>query len=56
MTTFVVIGVVGLVLLAVSLLLGDLLDSALDALAGDAFSTAVIGGFVSAFGFGTALA
>ncbi|GGF39820.1 hypothetical protein GCM10011519_11850 [Marmoricola endophyticus] len=56
MTTYLVIGIVGLVLLGASLLLGDLLDSALDFLAGDAFSTAVVGGFVSAFGFGTALA
>jgi membrane protein implicated in regulation of membrane protease activity len=53
-TTFLVVGVVGLVLLAVSLVVGDLLDGALDALAGDTFSSAVIGGFVSAFGFGAA--
>ena len=56
MTAFLVCGVVGLVVLLVSLLLGDLLDGALDALAGDAFSTAVLGGFVSAFGFGGAVA
>lgn len=54
MTTFLVIGVAGLVLLAVSLVLGDLLDGALDALTGDAFPSAVIGGFVAAFGFGAA--
>jgi membrane-bound ClpP family serine protease len=54
MTAFLVVGIAGLVLLAVSLLLGDLLDGALDAVAGDAFSTAVIGAFVSAFGFGAA--
>jgi len=53
-TAFLVLGIAGLVLLAVSLVLGDLLDGALDALAGDAFSTAVIGAFVSAFGFGAA--
>lgn len=56
MTTFLVIGVVGLVLLGVSLLLGDLFDGVLDALAGDVFSSAVIGGFVAAFGFGGAIA
>ncbi|MCB0906380.1 MAG: hypothetical protein KDB63_04595 [Nocardioidaceae bacterium] len=56
MTTFLVIGVVGLVILTISLLAGDLLDGAFDALAaGDWFSSAVIGGFVSAFGFGGAL-
>lgn len=60
MTTFLAIGLVGLVLLALSFVLGDLLDGVLDgvfdAFAGDVFSTAVIGGFVSAFGFGGALA
>ncbi len=56
MTTFLVIGGVGLALLAVSLLLGDLFDGVLDALAGDVFSSAVIGGFVAAFGFGGAIA
>jgi membrane-bound ClpP family serine protease len=55
MTTFLVIGIVGLVLVGVSLVLGDLFDGVLDALAGDVFSSAVIGGFVSAFGFGAAL-
>jgi membrane-bound ClpP family serine protease len=55
MTVFLVLGVVGLVLLGLSLLLGDLFGGALDALSGDAFSSAAIGGFVSAFGFGAAL-
>lgn len=55
MTTFLVIGVVGLVLVGASLVVGDLLDGALDALSGDAFSSAVIGGFVAAFGFGAAI-
>lgn len=55
MTTFLVIGIVGLVLVGVSLVLGDLFDGVFDALAGDVFSSAVIGGFVSAFGFGAAL-
>ena len=56
MTTYLVIGLVGLLLLAASLIFGDVLDGALDALSGDWFSSAVIGGFVSAFGFGAAVA
>jgi membrane-bound ClpP family serine protease len=56
MTTFMVIGLVGLGLLLVSLVVGDLFDGALDVLAGDAFSSAVIGAFVAASGFGAAAA
>lgn len=59
MTTFLIIGIVGLVLLAVSLAIGDLFEgllSGLEALSGDVFSSAVIGAFVSAFGFGGAIA
>lgn len=56
MTAFLVIGVLGLVLLAVGLVLGDLLDGVTDVLPGDAFSTAVIGAFVAATGFGGAAA
>lgn len=60
MTTFLAIGIVGLALLSLSLLVGDLFDGILDglgdALSSDWFSSAVIGGFVSAFGFGGALA
>ena len=54
MTAFLVLGVVGVLLLLVSLVLGDVLDGALDAIPGDAFSTAVIGAFVAATGFGGA--
>lgn len=54
MTVFLILGLVGLVLLAVSLVIGEALDGFLDVLPGDAFSTAVIGAFVSAFGFGAA--
>ncbi len=54
MTTFLVIGLIGLALLAVSLVLGDLFDGVLDALAGDVFSSAVLGAFVAATGFGGA--
>ena len=55
MTTFIIIGLVGLVLLGISLVLGDFLDGVFDALAGDVFSSAVLGGFISAFGFGAAI-
>ncbi len=60
MTVFLVLGFAGLGLVALSLVVGDHLDAALDgafnALEGDVFSTAVLGGFVSAFGFGAAAA
>lgn len=56
MTAYLVIGVVGVLVLLLSLVLGDVLDGALDALAGDAFSTAVVGAFVAATGFGGAAA
>ena len=56
MTAYLIVGVVGLAVLAVSLLAGDVLDGALDGIAGDWFSTEVVGGFVSALGFGGAIA
>ncbi|WP_408897592.1 hypothetical protein ACJ5H2_00455 [Nocardioides sp. R1-1] len=56
MTVFLVLGVAGLLLLTVSLVAGDLLDGAFDALEADWISSAVIGGFVSALGFGGAAA
>lgn len=60
MTTFLIIGAVGLGLLLVSLVIGDLLDGflggLLDWLASDSYSTAALAGFVSAFGFGGAIA
>lgn len=55
-TTFLVIGLIGLVLLGLSLVLGDVLDGAFDFLAGDIFSSAVLGAFISATGFGGAAA
>lgn len=54
--TLIVIGIVGLVVLVISLVAGDLFDGALDALAGDVFSSAVLGAFVAATGFGGAAA
>ena len=56
MTVFLVVGLIGLALLALSLVLGDVLDGALDVLAGDAFSSAVLGAFIAATGFGGAAA
>lgn len=56
MTVYLVLGVAGLLLVGLSLVAGDVLDGALEALEGDWFSSAVIGGFVSAFGFGGAAA
>lgn len=56
MGVFLVLGVLGLAVIAVSLVVGDLLDGALSALEADWISTAAVGGFVSAFGFGAAAA
>jgi hypothetical protein len=59
-TVFLVLGFVGLALVVISLVVGDHLEAAFggafNALEGDVFSTAVLGGFVSAFGFGAAAA
>lgn len=56
MTAYLIVGVVGLVVLATSLLVGDVLDGVLDGLGGDWFSTEVVGGFVAALGFSGAIA
>jgi membrane protein implicated in regulation of membrane protease activity len=53
-TVFLAIGFIGLALLTISLLAGDFLDGVASGLDGDWFSTAALGGFVSAFGFGSA--
>jgi membrane-bound ClpP family serine protease len=55
-TFFLALGIAGMVLVLLSLVVGDLLDGVLDALEADWLSTAVVGGFVSAFGFGGAAA
>lgn len=56
-TVFVVIGLLGVALLAVALVLGDALDGLLASvdLGGGVLSTEVVGAFVAAFGFGAAL-
>lgn len=51
-TVFLVLGVVGVVLMAVALIFGDLFDGlGLSFLDTDFFSTAAIAGFLGAFGF-----
>lgn len=57
MTQFLIIGFVGLALVVVSVVFGDILDFDLDFgdFGGDLFSTATIGGFTGALGFGGAL-
>jgi membrane protein implicated in regulation of membrane protease activity len=61
-TTFIVIGALGLVVLVASLLLGEVLDGVFDSLegafdvdAGGVLSGPVLGAFLAAFGFGGAL-
>lgn len=59
MLGFLVIGIIGLAIVLLSLLVGDLLDGLFDAFdvefAGGVFSTPVVGSFLAAFGFGAAL-
>lgn len=54
MVTFLVVGCVGIALLLVSLVVGDLLDGVLE-FGGDLFSSAALAGFLGAFGFGGAI-
>lgn len=57
MTAFLIIGAIGIALVLLSLLVGDVLDGLfdLDVLGGDLFSVSSISAFVGAFGFGGAL-
>ena len=59
MTAFVIIGAVGLAVVLLSLIVGDVLDGLFDAFdlefGGGLFSTPVLGSFLAAFGFGAAL-
>lgn len=56
MTVFLALGVLGIVLLLVALVLGDVLDGALEGLSGGLFSTEALAGFLGALGFGGAIA
>ncbi|HMO10331.1 MAG TPA: hypothetical protein PKB06_02225 [Actinotalea sp.] len=53
--TMLAIGGVGVLLLLISLLVGDLLDSILEGVGPDAFSGLAVAGFLAAFGFVGAL-
>ena len=59
MTAFIVIGSVGLAVVLLSLILGDVLDGVFEAIdvdfGGGVFSAPVLGSFLAAFGFGAAL-
>lgn len=58
MIGYIVIGSIGLALIVISLLLGEIFDSIFDAFDADfggILSTPVIGSFLAAFGFGAAL-
>ena len=57
MTTFLTIGAIGVALVLVTLVVGDLLDGVLhlDALDSDLFSISSLSAFIGAFGFGGAL-
>jgi len=55
-TAFIVIGAVGLALVVLSLLLGEVFDGLLDIdVGGGMFSAPVLGSFLASFGFGAAL-
>ncbi|GAA1728501.1 NfeD family protein [Aeromicrobium alkaliterrae] len=58
MITFFVIGGIGIAILLLSIVIGDLFDGALSFLdvGGDLFSSAALGGFLGAFGFAGAIA
>ncbi|WP_299443313.1 hypothetical protein [uncultured Phycicoccus sp.] len=53
--TMLVIGGIGILLLLVSFVLGDILDGVLDSIGPEAFSGLAIAGFLAAFGFVGAL-
>ena len=56
MTVFLVVGAVGVLLLLVALVVGDVLDGALEGLSAGFFSTEALAGFLGALGFGGAIA
>ncbi len=56
MTVFLVVGAVGVVLLLVALVVGDVLDGALEGLSAGFFSTEALAGFLGALGCGGAIA
>lgn len=56
MTVFLALGALGVVLLLVALVLGDVLDGALEGLSAGFFSTEALAAFLGALGFGGAIA
>ncbi|GAA5108613.1 hypothetical protein GCM10023339_07830 [Alloalcanivorax gelatiniphagus] len=56
MTVFLAVGAAGVVLLLIALVLGDVLDGALEGLSAGLFSTEAVAGFLGALGFGGAIA
>ena len=52
---FLIMGAVGVVLLTISLVVGEVFDGLLDSIPGDLLSGAAVAGFLSAFGFVGAL-
>ena len=56
MTVFLVVGGIGVALLLVALVLGDVLDGAFEGLSAGFFSTEALAGFLGALGFGGAIA
>ncbi|UFN46483.1 hypothetical protein [Nocardioides okcheonensis] len=56
MTAFLVVGALGVVLLVVALVVGDVLDGAFEGLSAGFFSTEALAGFLGALGFGGAIA
>ncbi len=56
MTVFLAVGAAGVVLLLVALVVGDVLDGALEGLSAGFFSTEALAGFLGALGFGGAIA
>lgn len=57
MTAFLAIGAIGVVLLVIALVLGDVIEGAVEGLGGGGlFSTEALAGFVGALGFGGAIA
>ena len=56
MTVFLLLGALGVVLLVVALVVGDVLDGAFEGLSAGFFSTEALAGFLGALGFGGAIA
>jgi membrane-bound ClpP family serine protease len=56
MAVFLALGVIGLVVIAVALVVGEIHGGIFEAIGGDWFSTEVVGAFLSALGFGGAIA